>query len=139
MPNNSSADGMLRVDALEAKAIYLIDSSGAARASLICASNNGEKHGHVVIHLYDREGRPRMSLQVDDEEGASVALFNQTNSPCISVGVFNNRGNGLTICDAEGKPMIDVGASGSEVSGAKESRAEISVLNSVGEQIWSAP
>lgn len=137
MADNRSIDGKLSVDLLEARAIHLVDESGAVRASCSCAADDTEKRGHVVIHLYDRDGRPRLSLQVDDEEGPSVSLFNQTNSPCVSLGVMNNRGNGISICDSEGKPRIRAGAGDVGSTGAAKQAAEIIVRNSDGDVVWA--
>jgi hypothetical protein len=138
MAEEQKAQRKVTADVIETGAILLLDEKGKKRAQLACMSNDHCEDGYVVAHLYDGDGRPRITLQVS-EEGASIQLWNRSNSPCVSLGVIQERGNGITICDAEGKPMIDLGASGSEASGPNKSDAEISVLNSFGEEVWSAP
>ena len=126
MSTDGQDDGIIRVEAIEAKAIYLVDSSGSPRASLTCSEGGGQNHGHVVIHLHDQNGI-RLSLQVDDKEGASISMFNQSASPCISVSALNSRGNGITICDSEGRPRINAGIENGDSS------ADITVLNPDGD------
>jgi hypothetical protein len=133
--NNPDDDKLLSVEALEAKAIYLVDDAGATRASLACGT--GERRGRIVVQLYDGDGRPRLTLQVDDDEGASISLWNQTNSPCVSLGVLNERGNGITICDTQGRPKIIAGTTRLGMDGIEKSITEISVINSKDEEIWS--
>ena len=68
MQNPEKAPSKLEVDWLKAKVIYLVDDTGTSRAKLSCGT--GERRGHVVVHLYDGDGKPRLTLQVDDKEGA---------------------------------------------------------------------
>ncbi len=137
MASNRPTEGIFSVEAIEAKSIYLVDGSGTTRASMNCASNEGDKRGHVVIHLYDQSGRPRLTVQVDDEEGASIALFNQNNSPCVSLGAFNNRGNGVTICDNEGLPRLVAGVGDIGDGETGNQLTELTVINSEGKVVWS--
>jgi hypothetical protein len=126
MVNNRSEDDVLRVTRLEANKIRLIDDKGTSRAEMYCGSGDEKKDGYVVVHLYDGERRPLVTIQVDDE-GASISLFNERNAPCVSLGVFNERANGITICDHEGNPRISIGG---------DQTMELSFRKADGEECW---
>lgn len=124
----------LAVDVLEAKEIVLVDMQGRERASLACS---GGENSHAVIHLYDEEGRPRITLQVNDRGNPSICLFNQQNSPCVSMSVNDRRGNGLTICDSEGKPCIMAGIPGPDSDDPRGPAPEITVVDELGHRMWT--
>ena len=130
MSDSGGTDDVVRVSRIEAGQIDLVDESGNTRATLACSS--AENRGHVVLHLYDQTGAPRLSLQVDDKEGPSISLWNTTSSPCISLGVLTG-GNGITICDREGKPLIVAGVP------AERGEPEVTVSDSSGAIIVQIP
>lgn len=138
MAEEQKALRKVTADVIETGAILLVDEKGQKRAQLTCMSSDHCEDGYVVAHFYDGAGRPRITLQVN-EEGSSIQLWNRLNSPCVSLGVIEERGNGVTICDAEGKPMINLGANGSEASGPNRSNAEVTLLDSSGKIVWSVP
>ena len=126
-------------DVIEAGAFQLVDKNGKTRAELMSRSDDNAGDGYVVVHLYDKEGRPRITLQVSDKEGPSVSLFNGTNSPCISLGVFEGSGNGITLCDSKGMPRFSASASCDNMLSAGEGDARIECRDSEGRVIWAQP
>lgn len=126
-------------DIVEAGAIRLVDENGKTRAELMCRSDEEKNDGFVVVHMYDDKGRPRLSLQVNDKEGPSVALFNGKNSPCVSLGVFEDRGNGVTVCDGEGIPRFSAGTRVDESTSALKDDVEVEIRDDEGRIIWSQP
>ena len=127
----------VKADVIETGAIQLVDENGKMRAEVVCSPDEQSNDGFVVFHLYDGKGRPRLSLQVSDNEGASVSILNGSGSPCVSLGVFEGRGNGVTVCDNEGKPRFHVGTNVENVESASEQYVEAEMRDSAGQVIWS--
>jgi hypothetical protein len=139
MSKDSKYCGKVTADVIETGAILLVDQDGRIRAQLMCNSDERESNGFVVIHLYDGNGRPRLSLQVSDNEGPSVALFNGKASPCVSLAVFEDRANGITVCDGEGIPRFSAGTTVDNLTSAREQSVKLELRDSEGQIIWSQP
>jgi hypothetical protein len=125
----------LSIDVVEARAIVLVDEYGNERVSLSCS---GEAGGFTVIHINDGQGRPSLTIQVDDQGNAGICLFNRDNSTGVSLGVNNGRGNGLSVADPSGQPCIILGAPGPDSDDPRGPSPEITVLDSHGQRMWSA-
>jgi hypothetical protein len=124
----------LSIDVVEARAISLVDGSGAERVSLSCSDEDG---GFAVIHINDGKGRPSLTIQVDDRGHPSICLFNQDNSPGISLVVNNERGNGMSIADPSGQPCIILGAPGPESDDPRSPHPDFTVVDRHGQRVWS--
>jgi hypothetical protein len=120
-----------------ARAFVLVDGDGNERACL--AATPSGKHGAVVLHLHDAEGRPRIMLQVDSEGNPSIALFTKVNSPAISLALNSSRGNGLTIGNSDGVPCIDIGVPKRGPDYWGDDHPRITVRDHEGEELWSIP
>jgi hypothetical protein len=127
----------LNVDIVETQAIVLVDEFGTERASLSCSGGDGGAGGHTVVHLHDDEGRPRITLQVDDQGNPSMCLFNCSNSPGVSMAANGDRGNGLKICDADGKSVIMLGIPGPESDDPRGPKPDITVFDEQGGTQWT--
>ena len=51
----------------------------------------------VVLHLNDVEGRPRISLQIDEGGNPSVTMWSARNASAISFVLDDKRGNGISV------------------------------------------
>ena len=115
MPESPSDQQFKRItcEIVETQGIVLVDDAGCQRASLSCQSATDSEPGHTVCHLFDKSGVPKMSLQVLDNEGQQITLFNpDNNSPAISISSKNGKGNGITITNGDGFPLISIGIHG---------------------------
>lgn len=124
-------------DVVETQCLVLVDEYGTERANLSCFGGDGGSGGHVVVHLNDDRGRPRMSLQVDREGNPGICLFTSGNSPAVTVAVNGDRGVGISIADLDGKPCIEIGkpARGADPRG---DAANIRVWDVHGRRSWAA-
>ena len=127
---------VLTADVVEAGMFVLVDEQGKRRAKLSCMSDEHCKDGYVTAQLLDGAGKPRITLQVNDE-GASIQLWNRSNSPCITLNVADERGTGVVVCDLDGKGRFQVGSARNDTSDKLDVRMEI--INSDGKVTLSEP
>lgn len=64
-------------ESVRARRIELVDDSGQVRASLTTPADTGYQTGVVSFKLYDRQGRARAAIEVDDM-GAAFGLNDAT-------------------------------------------------------------
>lgn len=128
----------LTVDVVEARAFVLVDEYGVERASLSCFGGDGGTGGWTVIHINDDDGRPRLTLQVDDHGNPSLCLFTRNNSPGVAMAVNNGHGNGLSITDWQGKSCIMLGIPAPESNDPRGQHPDITVIDEQGRRTWSA-
>src|SRR5688500_20384271 len=91
---------LVTTDVVKARAFVLVDESDHVRASLFCSTGKG-REGFTVLHLNDGAGRPRITLQVHDNNEVGVLLFTEKNTIGVSLGL-SNHGNGVSIEDSDG-------------------------------------
>ena len=65
---------VLTADVVEAGMFVLVDEQGKRRAKLSCMSDEHCKDGYVTAQLLDGAGKPRITLQVNDEGGKYPTL-----------------------------------------------------------------
>ena len=116
MTNTPDDPTILAADVVEAGAFVLVDKQGKRRASLSCMSEEHCKDGYTTAMLFDGEGNPRITLQVN-EEGANIQLWNRSNSPCLTLNVSDEQGTGIMVTDLAGKSRFQVGAGTNGASG----------------------
>ena len=124
---------VVTADVIEAGMIVLVDDSGKRRAELSCKSEQHCEDGYAIAQLFDGDGRPRITMQVN-QEGASIQLWNRSNSPCVTLNVADERGTGIVVTDSAGKSRFQAGATNNDTSSESEIRVEI--VDSTGVNTW---
>ncbi|MDC0935542.1 hypothetical protein OAS39_04585 [Pirellulales bacterium] len=114
-----------------ARGFFLVDRDDRVRANLHAAPD-----GAVMLDLNDKNGCPRIQIQLDEAGNPFIALFTKDSSVACSLMSDTNRGNGLSINDGGGRPMVSIGAidNGCEVSGYNE--PHITVFDRDGNICW---
>lgn len=123
----------LSADVIETQAISLVDATGKQRAIITCGLDD-ENRGFTVVHLNDDQGRPRITLQVDDAGHPSIVLFTADNATAVSFAA-NSVGNGLAINGVGG--CISLGVPAPEPNDPRGSGPKIDVVDTAKGRTWS--
>jgi hypothetical protein len=83
----------IAVETIEAQSIVLVDEYGTEHGKLSCSGGGNGVRGWTAIHINDNQGRPWISLQVDQDGNPSICLFTTGNAPGVSMAVNDGRGN----------------------------------------------
>jgi len=110
-PEGPNAGQLPHQDKIRAEAFTLVDAKGAERASLV--TDDG---GSVFLVLFDKNGRPRADLQVNND-GPSLNFYDPNAKTRVAVGsttlvashvnvggiIERNTPSSIVLFDAEGK------------------------------------
>lgn len=92
----------LEADVVTARSFVLVDEKGKSRGEF---STYGDA---VVLHLTTKQGEPMLTLQLDDNDFPSIALFSKGGKIAISFASGKNS-TGLGISDPNGSSGIEIG------------------------------
>lgn len=134
--NGNRDDDVLRVNALEAREIRLVDESGRERASLTCSGGTSGQEGYVVVQLNDGNGLPRIELQVDDQ-GCSIRLNTPDDARGVSLQVADGIGTGIGVNDQKGDPRIRIGISHPESADPRGCHPEVTMIDDGIQRSWT--
>jgi hypothetical protein len=127
---------IFEADCVCTKHLSLVDDQGRERASL---STGTKENDYVVFHMKDREGRPRVSIQLN-ASGSHIMLFTENNAPAISIGLNGDIGNGISIGHpGDGAPQIHLGVPGEAGFDHFGKEPSLIITSSQGEHVVIAP
>ena len=124
----------ISADVVTARAFVLVDDSKRERCTIETYPN--DESGAVVLQLADRQGRPRITLQVDSDGNPSVALFTEGNVAAISLAI-NDWGNGLGVTDSNGVPCVEIGVPRIDSDHPEGDQPLVNVRDRCGRLVWS--
>jgi hypothetical protein len=124
------AVGRTEVEAPEeirAKALVLHDREGRPRMDL---QVDGHDNTHLV--LLDREGLPRMSLNILSQGGADLVIRDQLGLPRAALGVVPDGRPSLSLYDGAGKTRVSLGL-------FPDGQARLVLYDQGGQLRWATP
>lgn len=126
----------LTADVVTAKSFVLIDDENRERASI--SSVPSGDNGAVVVQLSDHVGRPRITLQVDDDGNTSIGLFTESNAAAVSLAIDRDRGCGIVVGDASGVPCVQIGVPNVGSEEFLDGAPHVIVSDHDGHPLWSS-
>jgi hypothetical protein len=115
----------LSIERLEVGMIVLVDEQGVERAMLTCST--GPEIGCATwLHMNDEQGRPRLSLQVN-ELGSSVCLYSQ-NDATLSMKASEAHGVGIWVSDRASNSSVSIGVPGPKSGDPRGIHPDITVM-----------
>lgn len=130
-----SSDSLLKVDAVEARAYYLIDSNGVRRGQFTCIAT--DRGANTRLHIYGDDDNSRLALEVNDLGEASIQILGTNWSPGITLVVHPGRNAGIGICDVEGRPLMSLGVSHTTATGEPVAQLRVDDPNTM--RSWRFP
>jgi hypothetical protein len=117
----------ISVDHIQTRSLSLVDERGKERATFACRASEGGADGYSVLHFNGADGAPRLTFQLNDNDGPTITLFGSSGRVLLSLHVKDDVGNGITVCDASGYPLIQIGVPTSARAAATGSEVGITV------------
>jgi len=96
----------ISADVIEARSIRLVDESGKVSIEL-STSQIGDGVRLTVIQIFDDNGKPRLELQVCNDE-AGIRIVDKSDKASISLATRED-GSGMSLRNAEGSLSIVAG------------------------------
>jgi hypothetical protein len=115
------------VEELRARAFVLVDREGKPRINL---QVDGHDNTHLV--LLDREGLPRMSLNILSQGGADLVIRDQLGLPRAALGVVPDGRPSLSLYDGAGKTRVSLGL-------FPDGQARLILYDQGGQLRWATP
>ena len=131
------APKIIEADAIRTKCLLLVDDQGQKRAWLTTGTKDND---YVIFHMYDAEGRPRVTIQLDASGDPYIMLFTSRNAPAISLSVLGDKGNGIQIGrPGDGAPQIILSAPGKDGHAEFGDEPSITIISSQGQNLIIGP
>lgn len=118
----------LTADSVVARRLTVVDDDGNERVRVRGTS------GFVTVDLSDSDGRPRLTLQLDNSGHPSITMWTKENALALSLALTTD-GNGIMVGDANGCPVVRIDA---RMRDNEACDPTIEIANSQGDILWSS-